>query len=691
MKNMFRRYWLWFCGLGSVLVIFLTFTPCLANDFTNWDDQEMVTGNPHITDLSPNGIFRIFIHPHSGPYVPLTILSYAVEYHFFRMNPFVFHLSNVLLHAANVILVLILIYALTGNLTAAVTVALLFGVHPQRVESVAWVTERKDVLSGLFFLAGLLAFLRFRSSRLGPGWWLIPLIYVLAILAKPMAFSLPLVLLLVDYFLGGRVNRRTWLLVLIMVILSLPVSAMNIRTQIMGTDTPAFHPLRNFLLGSRNLVWYAAKVLLPIGLSPFYPYPPNFARALPWSFYLAPLLLAAAALLIIWSRRRTRVLVFGSLCYFFTILPVSQFFPIAGPAMAADRYTYLPSIGILFGIGAIITWLEKYPRPRSYRYAITLLVVIIIFVLAAQSRRLCRVWQNSLTLWNEVLRRLPDNALALNNRGRAYSRLGHYTLAIRDYDRAIMVDPRYELPYYNRAVAYDKLHDHERALVDFERALTIKPDLAIAYESRAVTYNRLGRYQEAIADLNRAIHLDPAMDVAYLDRGSVYFKLGLYDRALADYNRALEFDPNYPETYLNRGDVHFALSDYARAIADYTRALTLNPYYYTAYYNRALAYKAIGEFESALADYHQALAIKPDFAEALNNRGNLYLQTGDYQNAQRDYDRAITIRPEYAEAFYNRALSWHLMGNDQRALEDLTHAESLGFLIDSTFKKTLLR
>lgn len=662
MKNMLRRQLSWLYGIGIVLVIFLTFAPCLANDFTNWDDQEMVTGNPHITDLSPAGIMRIFLQPHSGPYVPLTILSYAVEFKFFHLNPFFFHLTNILLHAANTLLVFLLMRSLIKNIWAAALIALLFGVHPLRVESVAWVTERKDVLSGFFYLATLLLFIKFRLQSHRIGWFMISGCYLLSGMAKPMAFSLPFVLLLIDYFFDGRIHRRTFWLVLMLLIISLPLIAINIRTQIQQTDTPPFHLLRNFLLGSRNLIWYAMKILAPIRLSPFYPYPANFAQTIPISFYFAPVILAIAAVLCYLTRQRTRVLIFGGLFFFFTALPISQYLPISGPAMTADRYTYLPSLGILFCVGAALLGLEKQMRRQYLQYALPAIAALIIFLLAVQSRRLCRIWQNSLTLWNEVLRHYPDHSLGLNNRGRAYSRLGHYLLAIRDYDRAIKVDPRYELPYYNRAVAYDKLQKYDQALADFEQALKLKPNLAIAYESRGATFNHLGRYQQAIADLNRAIQLEPSMDVAYLDRGFAYFKLGCYDQALADYNQALKYDPNYPETYLNRGDVRFLLGDYPRAIADYTRALTLNPYYYTAYYNRAVAYKAIGEFESALADYNQALRIKPDFPEALNNRGNLYLETGEYTRALADYDQALKLRPDYAEARYNRATVWQLMG-----------------------------
>ncbi len=678
------------CALIA-LAVFLTFMPALANDFTNWDDQEMVYGNPHIIGLNPAALLRIFTQPYNGPYVPLTILSYAIEYKFFRLNPFVFHLTNILLHVANVLLVFLLMRLLLKDFWAAALIALLFGLHPLRVESVAWVTERKDVLSSFFFLSALLVFARYRLVNRRLLSFALPVLYVLAALAKPMALTLPFVLLLIDYLLDGRLDRPTARLALILGILALPIIAVNIHTQIRQTDTPPFHLVRYFLLGSRNLVWYAAKVLMPVGLSPCHPYPAHFIQRVPAAYYFAPPLLAACAAFILWSRRDTRVVLFGALFYFVMILPVSQYIPIAGPVMAAERYTYLPSLGIVFCIGAALVWLDKRMRRVPLQFILTTILAVILFALAARSNRLCRVWQNSITLWNHVLQKYPDNSLALNNRGRAFSRLGHYSLAIRDYDRAILADPQYELPYYNRAVAYEKMNDYDQALADYARALEIKPNLAIAYESRGALLSHLGRYEPAIADLDRAVKLDATMDVAFLDRGFVYFNLEQYEQALADYDRALALDPNYPETYLSRGDVFFVRGNYVRAIADYTKAVTLNPGYDEAYYNRAVAYKMTGEYDRALADYNRVLELNPVFAKALNNRGNLYLSAGAYERAIADYDRALRIDPAYAEALYNRATALYDIREYQRAWSDIMNVESLGYHVDPGFKADLAR
>ncbi len=674
-----------------VLAVFFAFMPALANDFTNWDDSELITNNPRIRDLNPASILRIFTNPQSGPYVPLTILSFSVENRLFGLNPVFFHLANVLLHIINVLLLFALMRLLLRDFWAAVVIALFFGLHPMRVESVAWVTERKDVLCGLFFFAAWAVFIRFRERRFAA--YAVNALYLLAILAKPIALTLPGVLLLTEYLLEGRLRRASLRLALIMVALALPFVAINFHTQIRQTDTPAFDLLRNLILGTRNLVVYAAKTVVPLGLSPFYPYPAGFEDSMPVAFYFAPLILAAGlALIFALPMHHRRALIFGTFFYLVTALPVSQMIPIAGHAMAADRYTYIPSIGIAFLIvhAGRRLWNGFIGRARAVKIGIAATVVIVLAIFSMQSRGLCRVWKDSLTLWNYVLRRYPESSLALNNRGRVYSLLGQYARAIQDYESAMEVDPEYELLYYNRAMAYEKLADYERALADFDRALSIKMDMAIAYAGRGATYNRLGRYEAAIAELDHALSLDASLDIAYLDRGFAYARLGFHELALSDYERALVFDSYCPETYVNRGDIWFVRGDFGRAIADYSQALEINPYFYTAYYNRAMAYRMIGDNRLALIDYDNAIRLKPDFAEALNNRGNLYMIVARYEKAIADYDRALRIRPDYADAYFNRALARHMIGEDQKARDDLIRAEQLGFPVTPETKARLM-
>jgi tetratricopeptide (TPR) repeat protein len=681
-------------ALAAILIglaALITFLPCLWNGFTNWDDQELVTGNPQLGSLSPANVLKIFTRPHAGPYIPLTIISLAVEYRWFRLNPFPYHLTNVLLHMANVMMVFLLMYLLFGNLYAAAAAALLFGLHPLRVESVAWVTERKDVLCGFFFLAAILVHLKYRNARKKITYAGVFILYVLAILAKPMAITLPAVLLLLDYLLDGKAERRAILEKIPYLIPAVLVLIPNYFTQILKTDTPPYNPIHALMIAGRNIIFYLYKTLIPVRLSALYPYPNADLHPVPFFFYVAPFLILIALLMIVWSARRTRHLVFGAFFFLVVLLPVSQLVPISGSAIAADRYTYLPSLGIVYllGLAGLWFWRRRLEKHRSGQILFAGIVGSVLVVLAGLSALRCRDWKDSLVLWNDVLAKYPGNSVALNNRGRAYMLLGQTERAVEDFNRAIRIDPQYELPYYNRGVAYDKLKEYDRAIADFDRTLALNSNLAVAYEGRGAAYSHKGDQLRALEDFNRALKLDPGLDVTYIDRGLAYLNLGQYDRSLQEYDRALEYDPFFAETYLHRGDVRVRRGELDRAVADYTRAIKLQPDYPDAYYNRAVAYKNMGELDKALADYDRAILLKPDFAEAYNNRGNLLLNREEYERALADYDRALRLKPDYAEAYYNRAAALYTVEEYTRAWEDLNRAEKLGFPVDPKFKELL--
>jgi len=674
------------------IATFITFLPCLWNGFTNWDDQELVTGNPQLGSLSPGNIVRIFVHPNIGAYIPLTILSFTVEYQLFRLKAFFYHLNNILLHVGNVLLVFWLAYMLFGNLYAAAAAALFFGLHPLRVESVAWVTERKDVLCGFLYMAALVSYLYSRRLKKPLLYVASLILFVLSVLAKPMAITLPAVILLIDYLQDARVKRDAIKRTIPFLALAMPLGIVNIVV-IRSMDNPAFNLVRNFLIGGYNYFFYIAKTFLPIKLSGFYPYPNHDLQTIPLAFYAAAVLFLIWIVILIRFGRHNRHLVFGSLFYMITLLPVSQFIPLPGAAIAADRYCYLPILGIIYliGMAGVWFWRRFLKNIKATPNLLKLCAGSVLLAMAIGSALRCRDWKDSLTLWNDVLHKYPDNSLALNNRGRAYSLLDQPARAIADYDRAIAADPQYDLPYNNRGVAFDKLKEYDKAIADFNRALKINPDLAIAYEGRGTVLTHKGEYLKAITDFDRALQIDPSIDVVYIDLGIAYFNLGQFDRALKEYDRALIYDPYYAETYMHRGDVWFRWGETDRAIADYTKAMKIQPDYPSAYYNRAVAYKTIGEYEKAMADYDRAIALKPDFAEAYNNRGNLLLDQKEYEIALADYDQALRYKPDYAEALYNRAIVYYAVEEFGRAWADLTRARELGCPIDPKFKELLSR
>jgi len=428
-----------FASVACILLIgFLAFSPCLRSGFCNVDDDCYVYRNPLITDLSWNGISRIFASTdYTVLYTPLVFLSYAIEYHYFNLNPFPYHLTNLILHMCNCALAFWFVYALVGSIPCAFAASLLFGIHPLRVESVAWITERKDVLYAFFFLAALVCYLRYRARRTRGRYCLLMLFFILAILSKPVALILPFALLLCDYYIEGTIHRADILEKIpffVLAALALCLSILNGR-QHLGAEAE-LTALDYFCIGCYAALFYLFTSLIPAGLSCLYPYPLKTQGHLPEIFLLSPLVVAALALLAAWSGRHTRKVIFGGLFFLITVSPALRMFP-PGLIIVADRYTYLPSLGLAFIAAALITWWSGRGRwPAALAAAI---LVASIGALSFLTWNRCGVWENNLALWDDAVNKCPDGyiPIAYFNRGIVYTDRGAYDKAVSDFSRSL--------------------------------------------------------------------------------------------------------------------------------------------------------------------------------------------------------------------------------------------------------------
>lgn len=671
------------------LVIAVTaavFLPSIAGRFTNWDDAALVTDNPAIKKISVPNVLSIFTSSFVGTYIPLTVLSFAAEYHFFRLAPRAYHLTNLILHLLNSLLVLVLVRLLTKDWPTAGVVSLLFGIHPLHVEAVAWVTERKSVLYTFFFLLGLIAYAKYLRRPRAGTYVLVAASFLLALMSKPMAITLPFVLLLLDYFHRRPLTNRVLAEKLPLLIIAAGFFCLNLLAQQTLQHGRFQFPL-SFFLVFHNLIFYLAKIFVPVNLSAYYPYPAA-GCGLPLTMLLSPLIAAAIALDIVLLRRRAEYLVFGALFFLITILPVIQLIPLVGAAAAADRYVYVPALGIFFAAASFLrrlygARLRARPLLRGAGLAAGVLVVA---ALSLASRQRIAVWHNSLALWNDVLRQFPDQVLALNNRGQAYAATKDYRRALADYNRAAVLDSMYGVTFFNRAGLFYDTRDYRRALDDYDRALRRDANRAAIYAGRGRAYFQLGRTAEAAADYERALKINPALADVHNDRGILYFGSGDYARALQAYNRCLALDPDHAPAYANRADLYFLQGNTRRAIADYTRSIAVDPAYADAYYNRGVAYGSLGQADKALADYEHALVLNPQMATAYNNRGNIYLHAGEYDIAVADYSRALELDSAYAGAYYNRALANYRLARFGPAVADLEKAEKYGYPVDARVK-----
>jgi hypothetical protein len=567
---------------GSIaLITFLGYLGALHNTFA-WDDKAYVLGNLHIRSFDVRLLRWAFLDFYSANWHPLTWMSHAVDYALWGLNPLGHHLTNNVLHAANTFLVVILILRLfevlktrtTPNewplfltdraiLIATGTTGLLFGLHPLHVESVAWVAERKDLLCALFFLLGILSYVNYADSvnseaapqspfsRFADRRYLVTLgLFILALLSKPMAVSLPIVLLILDWYPFSRIRSAKTLLAagiekLPFIALSFVSSILTVLAQRTAIQTAEFAPLSTRLLvAGQSLITYLLKMLWPVNLVPYYPYP--VSASLASAEYLLPVVLvigitgvcAATA-----TKQRFWMSVWGY--YILTLIPVIGIVQVGGQAMA-DRYTYLPSLGPFLVIGSTVAWASaRISALRKWRLIVKLFGSILVFFVFASllylTSRQIGIWQNDLVLWSYVVEKEPNRVpIAYNNRGLALKESGRFDEAIEDFEKTIALDPSRNKAYNNLGVLYLKAGLFEKSIAYLDKSIAIDPADAEAYNDRGVSYASAGRNERALEDFNKAIQLQKDDGAAYYNRGSFYSRAGYMDLAISDFQKACE-------------------------------------------------------------------------------------------------------------------------------------------------------
>jgi len=342
-----------FCVCAVVIITAIAFIPSLSNGFVDWDDPHYVTGNDAIRDLSLRNLGKIFTSSFIGCYCPLAISSYAVEYHFAGLNPFVYHLDNYLMHLMATALVFCFIYLLSRKTDIAFLSALLFGIHPLHVESVAWVAERKDLLCAIFYLLALITYLVYLKKKKAQYYYLVFLCMMLSLFSKPMAVTLPLIFMLLDYFNDRKIDKRSVLekIPFFAVALIFGIGNLYFQAKFGATGLTEGLSFRVYFF-LKAIVFYLGKIFAPLNLSAMYPYyhvtPERFSEV---KYYIMILLFLFAVVFL--SRKYSKKVIFGSAFFIITILPVLKIVP-AGEVFVADRYMYLPSIGIFFILAVFV-------------------------------------------------------------------------------------------------------------------------------------------------------------------------------------------------------------------------------------------------------------------------------------------------------------------------------------------------
>ena len=577
----------WLVVALLALVTIALYRPAMRCDFINFDDPAYVTNNQHVQGgLNWEGVKWAFCNTEQGAYwAPLMWLSHMLACQFFGLNAWGHHLVNVLLHAANTALVFLVFQRMTRATWRSLILAALFGWHPLRVESVAWVTERKDVLSGFFGLLTLFFYARYvqksevgsRKSEtnlptpspfpLSPFYWFALFFFALGLMSKPMLVTMPFVMLLLDYWPLQRVTgdrpspsygtAGEWQVASILRLVREKIpffalaAAASVVTLVVQKQGGAVMTVENFPLGARignaliSYCRYLGKMFWPTDLAIFYPHPGYWPLA---KVLLAGGLLCGISTLLFVTRTRYPFLLMGWLWFLGTLVPVIQLVQSGEQAMA-DRFTYLPSLGVL--ILAIWGACELSRRWRYHKIALWMLGSAAIILCLALTRQQLGYWQDSETIYRHTLEVTENNFVAHYNLGKALVNKGKTDEAISQYQAAIRLYPDYADGHDALGLALAAAGKINEAISQFREAIRLKPDGAVAHYNLGITLGSKGQYDEAIRQFEEAIRLKPDDAEAHNNLGVTLFRKGETNEAISQFQEAVRLKPDYPQAQIN--------------------------------------------------------------------------------------------------------------------------------------------
>ncbi len=641
-------------SLALAALVAAIYFPVHGYGFTEYDDPDTVLENPAVVHgLSAQGVREAVFGTHVGFWLPATFLSLALDRELFGMDPGGFHLTNVALHAACGVAFFWALVRLTGTFWPALAAALLFAVHPLRVESVAWITERKDVLSGLFWFLALLAYTRFVRTRKALDYLAVAACFALGLMAKPMVITLPFVLLILDFWplrrFGSHADpagqERPGRLVLEKVplfFLCAGAAWITLKAQAQSGALTSVSVLGISDRLSTALYAYGmslSKFAWPANLALVYPYPE-------YSLASAPVLLSALVLILvtaaaILARKKAPYILAGWLIFLGTLFPVSGVAQ-SGVQAYADRFTYLPHTGLAimtaFGGAAMAG------RRAGRRLLAAGVLLLCVAGLASASAVYLRYWKDSLILFARTLAVTRDNWLAENLMGAALIERERYGEAEGHLRRSVAIHPGFAHSRVNLANALAQTAKEEEAFEEYERALALSPGLADAETGLANLHAQKGNLAEA-------------------------------ERL---YRKALESRPDLAAAHNNLATLLVRTGDLEGAVRHYQAALDLNPFLASAHYNLGLVCKRMARYQEAFFHFLRAVEIRPGHAQALNAAGTLLAETGKTGPALEYLRKSVAADPESFDARFNLGIFLLREGGFEEALPHLEKAASLG-------------
>jgi len=661
------KYLVWI-GIISIATI-LTYSSSFNNEITNWDDDNYIVKNPWLQELSGENLKSIFSEYYMGNYHPLAMLSLSIDFQIGgknkknEINPGIYHFTNFLLHLINTLLVFWLALLLLKRFEIAVLTGFLFGLSSMHVESVAWISERKDVLYALFFIASLISYVYYINTNKSKYYFLSFSLFILSLLSKGQAVSLAVSIIAIDFLFGRRLLDKKIILEKVpFFILAAIFGVIAIKAQAAGnalSDADSYEFYKRIGFAGYAFTQYLIKLLVPTGLSAIYPYPDIISRTIPSVYWLFMIPAIAVVYLFFYFLKRNKIVAFCIAFFIINIFLLLQLIPV-GSAILADRYSYIPSIGYYLFIAYLLY--ELVNKSQSQKHIIYGIAGLYLLGIGFVSYNRSNIWEDSLTLWNDTVEKSPKAVVAWNNRGSIKDKEKKHAEAIEDFTRAIVLKPDYTHAFYNRGTS-KKDWAKERndssllksALSDFDKAIELDINFVEAYHNRGLAKENLSEYSRDTFQLKK-----------------------LLNSALDDYNKTVDLNPKYENALVNRGVIKGKMGRFDDAISDFNKAIELTPESASAYSNRGLAKDGKGDLPGAIADYNIAIEKDPEFVTAFLNRGIVHRKLKNYKASIVDFSKAIEIDQKLAPAYYFRGIDHILLNEKDAGCLDLKKAKELG-------------
>lgn len=638
------------------LFVTVIFIPVLSSRAIYIDDNQYMTENHLVRNPSVRSGLRFFrevLNPSTveGYYQPLSMLSLMMDNGLGGRpdNLAPFHRTGLLLHIFNTLLIVIILYKLFKNLWLAGCMGLLFGLHPITVESVAWISDRKTLLSSFFCLLSLLIYIRY--VNLGKRHWLTTalLFYVLALLSKPTSLLVPFLFLILDY---GFFNRLNWDSVkeksvfYVMAVIAAVITFLSQRnTASLSSDSEfvLFHA--SGLIGY-NFLFYLRRFFWSFDIPRYFPYPQKLLSSLLFHFLMIALLIVLIALCI-FLLRRSKKIVCGILIYMLALLPVIQFLRFTGMG-AADKYLYFPALGILLALAAIVEKVsEKTGTFRKYATGLLCLcffVVIIFHSLVIRKGLSC--WKDTVSLYNCLLQKSPHEALLHNNLGIEYRRIGKINKAIYHFTEAIAYDPKSIKAYNSLGLALNSLHKYQEAMEYLMKAAEINPKDAETYCNIGIICESQDNTKEARNYYQKAIALKPSFIEAHMNYANLLLAENRYNEARLIYDSLMD-SGHYAEANLGIGMIYYHTGQYQNAIIKLQYALQYKKELSRANYYLGMIYLKQQKYDLAIQHYLYVVQMEPLNIEVQILLADTYLSVGDREKAISCYEKALKMAPNH--------------------------------------------